>query len=118
MSGVTKQITASRELKQRFHGRRVRLWNILLFMANGLFPLTLVFAAAPFLIVAVFVDEVFINNKYSHASQLIIQFCWSLVMGPAIISFGWWVLVNIREVRDRHVRLAAGYAQKSAEEAL
>ena len=35
-----------------------------------------------------------------------------------MISFGWWVLINVREIRNKHIRLAAGYAQRSAEEML
>jgi hypothetical protein len=82
------------------------------------FPLTLLFAAAPFLIFAVFVDEVFINDSQSHTSQLVYQFLASLFLAPTIISFGWWLLVNIREIRNKHFRLGLGYSQSSAEEIL
>jgi hypothetical protein len=119
MSGSAKQIAVSRDYKQRFHRRRARLWKILLISANGLFALTLLYATTPFVIFAIFVDEVFINNdKHSHIGQLLTQTSTSLFLVPAIISFGWWAIVNIREIRNTHVRLAVGYAQSSAEEML
>lgn len=118
MPSNAKQTTASRELKYRFHLRRVYFWNILLFFVNGLFLLTLLFATAPLLILAMLVEEVFIADKPTHRLRLTSQFLMSLILPPAIVSFGWWVLVNVREITNRHTKLAAGYAQESAEEAL
>ncbi len=90
----------------------------MLMLANCLFPLTLVTAAAPFILIALFVDEILIHHRYAKLSQLLNQVAGSLIMVPAFVSFGWWVLVNIRDIKNKHVRLAAGYAQPSAEEIL
>jgi hypothetical protein len=120
MSNNPKQTARSRSLKQRFHMRRAKFWKILLLLliASVVFPLTLLFAISPFTSLAMFVSEVFSNHKYSKIHDALTKFVGSLILAPAVISFGWWVLVNIREIRSRHVRLAAGYAQIPAEEAL
>lgn len=118
MSGSTKQIALSRNLKHRFHRRRARFWKILLIVAIGLFAITLLFSLAPFLISVMFVEEVFINHKYSRTIRWLQQIIGSLFWAPLIIGFGWWMLDKIREIRNKHLRLASGYAQSSAEEML
>lgn len=118
MSGNAKQTAPSRILKRRFHLRFAQFWKTLLVIANGLFPLTLLFALGPIVILAIFVDEVLIQRQYSKITVLITSFLMSLSLAPAMVKFGWWTLINIRSNRNKHLRIAAGYVQSSTEEML
>lgn len=119
MFSKSGHIASTRKAKHYFHKRRALFWTMLFVLADALFALLLVgFGLGSFAVFFVLLEALFSETQRRPVTTILRMFVSVLILFPFMLSFAWWMLASVREIRSNHLRLAAGYAQKSAEEIL
>lgn len=119
MFSNSEQIASARKTKHDFHRRRARFWTILFFVANALFALVLLgMGIGSFAVILMLIEALFSGTQKVPITEILSMLVGVVIWVPLLVPYVWWLLHNLREIRNKHLRLAAGYAQRSAEEIL
>lgn len=114
-----EQVASVRRKKHRFHVGRARFWTIVFIVARALYAIIMSVAGLTlFASVALFIEALFGKAPQFPTIRVLQMLLGSFIWFRWLVPFSLWMISNVRDIRNAHLRLASGYAQRSAEEIL
>ncbi len=119
MNSSSEQVASARRKKRRFHAGRARFWTIVFIVVRALYAIIMSVAGLGlFASVALLIEALFSEVPQFPISRTLLMLVGGYAWFRWLVPFSLWMVGNVRDIRNTHLRLATGYAQRSAEEIL